>query len=194
MEGARDKMIAHLVQQGITKEEATRAAREHIKDTFDTGHANTWRKLFKREEGETQEEADTRFKQCLLTTAHMLQKEDIVGHVHLTDNFGYEDEHLTPGMGNTPIKEMVETLKQHGYKGRMIAEPGAQDEGFAHEAMTGAWAAVGSPIYRTSWTDVEDSYFGRTRTPTYMVGRYVPTEEYRGVERGAPFWTGLGLE
>ena len=78
----------------------------------------------------------------------------------------------------------------------MIAEPGAQAQDQLYSAMTGAWGTLAnSPVYHSfKWTDIEDSYFGRTRSPQYIVCKYAPSDEYRGVDKGAPFWSGVGLE
>ena len=32
--------------------------------------------------------------------------------MHLTDNFGFSDEHLYPGQGNVPFKQLFEALKE----------------------------------------------------------------------------------
>ncbi len=198
---ARREMVNELKRRNITGMEAQRIANEHIKATFDIGHAYTWKKFFKSRPGESYEETEKRFKKWLLNEVDRLNKEGIIGHVHLADNLGYFDEHLTPGMGSAPLKEFVKKLKESGFKGKIIAEPGAQAQGELYDAMTGGWKeVVTSPMYRIGrrrelgWTEIENSYFGRTRTTSYMAGKYVPSEEYRGVEKGAPFWVGLGLE
>ena len=194
--GSRKDMVEALKARHISETEAKKIAEEHIKATFDVAHANTWRKFFKWKEGETPESHNKRFNEWLIKEVKNLNKEGIIGHIHLSDNFGYFDEHLTPGQGNTPLKEFVKEMKKSGFKGEMVAEPGAQGQGFIHEAMTGAWEHLAtSPIYRTSkWTDVQDSYFGQTMSPVRIVGKYVPSQEYLGIEKGAPFWSGIGLE
>lgn len=192
----RKKMAEILEQRGMSRGEAEDVAKEHIKATFDVGHAYTWKKFFKKEPGESFEEAEKRFNKWMLEEVDKLNKEGIIGHVHLSDNFGYYDEHLTPGTGSAPLKEFVEKMRKAGHMEPMIAEGGAQSKEEYYQAMTGGWRALSSsPIYRTSrWTDIEDSYFGRVGSPTYIVGKYAPSQEYLGTEKGAPFWTGLGLE
>lgn len=191
---SREQMAKMLEKRGVKDPE--KVAADHIKATFDIGHAYTWKKFFKTKEKESEEERDKRFNKWLLGEVDKLNKEGIIGHVHLSDNFGYYDEHLTTGEGSAPVKEFVKKMKEAGFKEPMIAEWGAQAEQDAHEVMTGAWAHLGTtPLYRTSrWTDIEDSYLGRTSAPYRIVGAYAPSEEFRGVEKGAPFWTGLGLE
>lgn len=194
---ARKEMTKRLVtDRGMVESEAKKIAEDHIKATFDIGHAYTWKKYFKREKDETREHYEERFNDWIEDQVEDLAKKGIIGHVHISDNFGYYDEHLTPGQGSVPLKKFIEKLEHADLTNPMIAEPGAQAQDQIYGAMTGAWGALASsPIYRTfKWTDIEDSYFGRTRSPGYIVGKYAPSEEYRGVEKGAPFWSGVGLE
>ncbi|MDP2909142.1 MAG: hypothetical protein Q8N77_05030 [Nanoarchaeota archaeon] len=194
---ARKKMADNLVRErGFSGSDANKIAGDHIKATFDVGHAYTWKKFFQVERGEGPEDTEKRFNKWLLKEVDKLTEEGIIGHVHLSDNFGYYDEHLTPGMGSAPLKDFVEHLKKAGHMEPMIAEGGAQSKEEYYQTMTGGWKHLASsPIYRTAkWTDIEDSYFGRTASPTYIVGQYAPSQEYTGIEKGAPFWTGLGLE
>ena len=193
----RKEMAKELVdRRGIPQEEAEKIASNHIKSTFDIGHAHTWKKFFKAEHGESFEDTEKRFNNWLMKEVDKLNEAGIIGHVHLSDNFGYYDEHLTPGMGSAPLKDFVKKMREAGHMDPMIAEGGAQSREEYYQTMTGGWKHLASsPIYRTSkWTDVEDSYFGRTTSPTYMVGKYVPSQDYMGSEKGSPFWSGLGLE
>ena len=70
-------------------------------------------------------------------------QEGIIGHVHIADNFGYYDEHLTPGEGNVPVEEFMKEVVKAGLKDKMVIEPGAQGEGESiYGSMFGAWAKV----------------------------------------------------
>jgi len=162
-------------ERGISQSKADQIAADHIKATFDIGHANTWKKFFK---GKPED-----FNKWMKEQVADLQKEKIIGHVHLSDNFGYYDEHVTPGEGTAPIKEFVEKLQKDKFKGAMIVEPGGQPEGQIFSALKGAWRALSSPAYRLdtagmAWTDVDQSYFGRTGSPTYVVGDYAPSKDW----------------
>lgn len=173
---SREVMAKNLQEnRGISQPEANKIAADHIKATFDVGHANTWKKYFKG--------SDKDFQKWMTDQVENLQKEGIIGHVHLSDNFGYYDEHLAPGEGNVPIKQLTEKLEKYGYKGKFIAEWGAQPEAQSFRVMTGAWNTLSSPVYKLdptsiSWTDVEGSYFGRTGSPTYLVGDYAPSKDW----------------
>ena len=178
---ARKKMVAELRDRGMGGSQAEKVAKEHIKATFDVGHANTWKKFFKRDPGESLEQSDKKFKNWMVKQTEELQKEGIIGHVHLSDNFGYYDEHLAPGEGNVPIKELIEKLEKHGYKGKTIVEWGAQTP----EQSFRVWSntlGLSSSTYKMdgnwSWTDVQGSYFGRTGSPTYLVGEDVPSKDW----------------
>jgi len=186
---SRNTMVQKLKTKGVNEDEAKKIASDHIKATIDIGHANTFRKYFQG--------TDEEFKKWLMQEMKELARDGIIGHVHLTDNFGYDDEHLTIGEGNTPIREFIDEIKKEGYKGVMIAEVGGQPEGKLHEAMLGSWRSLNSPVYRIdpggtgmSWNDFGSYSFGRTTNPFSIVGEYSPSEEFKG----SPFYSGLGLE
>jgi sugar phosphate isomerase/epimerase len=170
-------------ERNMGKSEAKKVADEHIKATFDIGHANVWRRFFKEEKGETIEQTNERFNEWLLKQVDDLNKNNIIGHAHLSDNFGYQDEHLTLGEGSAPVAEFIQKMKKAGLKEPMVVEYGAQAEG--ESAMLGAWSKmVNSPMYRVdgikqTWSDVEHSgYFGRTSSPTFITGNYGPSKEW----------------
>ncbi len=177
---ARDKMAEDLAV-AYGKEEAERLAKDHIKATFDVGHAYTWRKFFEKKPGETMEQADKRFNKWLAGQVKELTDEGIIGHVHVSDNFGWADEHVTPGEGRVPIKDFIEQIKKAGIK-NVIVEPAHQD----YKAMLGGWKEFGSSIYsvsvpgvtRDSWTDIQHSYFGKTGVPNYIVGEFAPSKDW----------------
>lgn len=178
------KAMAEKLKKDYGKKEADKIAADRIKATFDIGHANTWKKYFKEEDP-----TGKKFKKWLLGEVKQLQKEGIIGNIHLTDNFGFEDEHLTPGQGNAPIEEFLEEIKKEGYKGKFVVEPGAQteQEGGIFTALTGAWGYLAkSPIYRTaggaaqSWSDVSGGYLSQLGTTRYVQGTYLPSKESWG--------------
>lgn len=187
---SRDEMIAQLKdpkgRYQYSEEDAKKIAKEHIKATFDIGHANTWKKYFQGTEEE--------FNSWLKSQVSQLTKEGIIGHVHVTDNFGYYDEHLAPGEGSAPIQEFAKELEKQGYKGPLIVEGGPQPEGEEYTVLTEAFRTLQSPIYRIdglsqTWSDIQHSYFARTSgTPSYLVGEeYVPSKDWT-------LWTEAPLE
>jgi len=194
---SRKKMVDMLTgpQYKYDKKKAEQIAKERIKATFDIGHVNTWRQFFERKEGESMEQRDKRFNKWVINESKKLAKEGIIGHIHLSDNFGFDDEHVTPGQGNAPIKEFIEEMKKAGLK-KFIVEPGSFNP---TTALPDTWSFLGSPVYRvgrpgmpTSWSEIHHSYFGRTARPYHIVGDFGKgiSEDYVG----SPFYTGLPLE
>lgn len=184
IETSRDVMTSRLMKQGIEEKEAKKIAVDHIRGTFDVGHMNFWRKYFKASDPNDPAKADKEFRQWVDKEIEELAKNDIIGNVHLSDNFGYHDEHLAPGEGNTPIESFAEKLEKYGYKGKYIGEPGGQKEGFYHTAWTGALNTLQSPVYRVNgnyarWNDLEHSYFGSVpQSPGFLVGDIVPSKDW----------------
>lgn len=167
-----------------SEEEAQKLAKEHIKATWDTGHAFIWKKYFKG--------SDEEFKQWYLDKAKEWKEKEIIGHVHVSDNFGWEDEHVIPGQGIAPIKEFIQLMRDKVEKGEIdvIVEPAHQD----YRALLGGWRLFGSSIYgtafgrRDSWADVERSYFGRTAPPYFLYGETAPDPE------SWTLWSGQRME
>jgi sugar phosphate isomerase/epimerase len=157
---------------------AKQLAENHIKATFDVGHAYTWRKYFEGDPNKTMEENDKDFNNWLFKQVDMLNKSGVIGEVHVSDNFGWEDEHVTPGQGKAPIKEFVDRMKKAGLKD-LIVEPAHQD----YRAMLGGWREFGAPVYgaapnQQKWSDIQFSYFGRTRRPYFVFGDYAPSQDF----------------
>jgi endonuclease/exonuclease/phosphatase family metal-dependent hydrolase len=176
--------------KGISRGEAEKLAADHIKATLDTGHLNMWKKFWQEDPHLNKEQNETKFKEWYLQQVESLAKEDMVGNVHLADNYGYQDDHLSPGQGNAPIKEVVAILKKHGYDSAMTVEPGADattDLSDFHGLMK-TWRHFGSSIYGMAggggaqipqkWTDVQYSYFGQNRPPYFVFGPYAPSNDW----------------
>ncbi len=188
---SRKEMVNMLRGKGTSESEAKRLAETHIKATLDLGHMNLWRKYFKG--------SDKDFDKWMLDQTEDLAKSKIIGNVHLADNFGYQDEHLAPGQGNTPIKEMVKILKKHDYKGAYTVECGSSattDVSYFHGLMK-TWEYLGSPVYSmgaardglppAQWQNVQHSYLGQTYPPSFVFGTYSPSNEWT-------MWSGVPME
>ena len=186
---SRNAMVKEIMDNqekfGITsREEAEGLAKERIKATWDTGHAFIWKKYFKG--------SDEEFKSWYLQKAKEWKEAGIMGHVHVSDNFGWEDEHVIPGQGIAPIKEFISLIRDKVDKGEIdvIVEPAHQD----YRALLGGWRVFGSSIYgtsfgkRDSWVDLERSYFGRTAPPYFLYGETAPDPE------SWTLWSGQRLE
>lgn len=193
---SRKKMAEQLMQQGVPESEALHKANQHVTATIDTGHVNMWRKYWQGNPNKTIEENDREFDKWIVGKVGEMAKAGIVGHVHLVDNFGYQDDHLAPGEGNAPIEKMVKALKDNGYKGELIIEPGADwttDASGFHSVMK-AWKLFGSPVYGTGsglssrgWGRVGYEHLGAAQPPYFVFGTYSPSEDWT-------LWSGVPLE
>lgn len=183
---------------GVSKEEAEKLAERHIKATIDTGHINLWRKYWQDDPRKTREQNDEAFKKWAISSIESLAKEGMVGNIHLADNYGYHDDHLAPGQGNSPIREIIERVKKYGYDKAITVEPGADastDLSDFHGLMK-TWRFFGSPVYGMgfrgvgvpqSWADVQYSFFGQNKPPYYIFGGYAPSNDWT-------LWSAVPLE
>ncbi|RMF54651.1 hypothetical protein D6745_04630 [Candidatus Woesearchaeota archaeon] len=179
--GARKKMV-EMLKDKVGEARAKELAKRHIKATLDTGHTYLWKKFFKG--------SDKEFNKWYVEQISDLAKSGVLGHVHVTDNFGYADEHVPPGQGDIPLKEVIAKLKEHGFKD-VIVEPAHHD----YRAHLGGLKTFGSPIYAVHrrgepsyrWQDVEHSYFGQANPPNFIFGPYSPSEDWT-------LWSGVRLE
>jgi sugar phosphate isomerase/epimerase len=196
VEGSREKMTQMLKQQGVSENEAERRAKEHITATFDTGHLNMWRKYWKGDDQKSLKDNDEDFNKWLVDKVDQMSKRGVIGHVHLVDNYGYHDDHLAPGEGNTPIRAMIKTLKKNGYKGDLIVEPGADyttDVSGFHSVMK-TWRHLDLPVYGTgtgvsaqNWGQVGYGFFGQNQPAYFVFNPYTPSEDWT-------LWSGVQLE
>lgn len=119
----------------------------------------------------------------------------LVKHVHITDNFGYEDSHLVPGWGNAPIKEMLKELEKKGYKGKMILEAGgaeemwAQTKGVTPHPFSPSLTYTKTPLYETQpmgerWTEFTDE-FSKMYSPEFPTARSPVYEGYNIINYGS---------
>ena len=157
VEKSRERLVKHLVGKGMKEDKAQTFAAEKVGVTFDVGHVNIVKgKGFGDDE-------------ILRQTKVLTEDKTMVKHVHLTDNFGYADSHLVPGMGNVPIKSIMEELEKTGRLDEMrkIAECGGIVQHFKKVPHSMTLASMGSPIYgmknAPTWgqaMDFSGSYFG----------------------------------
>lgn len=143
---------ALMKEKKLNSTEAKKVAEQMIGATFDVGHLNMSRK-----HGFTKEE--------LAKEAAAVGK--YVNKVHLTDNFGNQDTHLAPGMGNVPFELLLDALGDEGKKAVKINEIGGYTMNFGKIAYGETLAAFGSPIYSSGqgpyWsqtTGFQQSYSG----------------------------------
>jgi|GEM_PF-1538357 len=154
---ARERLAKDLVKKKhMSKSEAKKLAEKLIGVTWDVGHINLLKQY-----GFDDKKLLEEFKE--------LNKKGVIKHVHITDNFGYEDSHLAPGWGNVPIKEYLKELEKKGYFGKFVIEAGGAEQ--MHQETKGivpmpygpTLAYFGSSIYSAlpqgeRWTDFVDEF------------------------------------
>jgi len=121
-----------VAEKHISQKEAEKLAEKFIGATWDVGHINMIRgKGFEAKDvvGETEKIAP------------------FVKHVHLSDNFGYEHTELPMGMGNVPIKDIMQKLGKEGFDAKKIIEAGQWWQHFKTPPLRETLEAFGSPIY-----------------------------------------------
>ena len=89
-----DKLVK---EKNLSRSEAGKIAEKLIGATWDVGHISQLKK-FGYSDKQIAEEAR--------------QIAPVVKHVHITDNFGFNDTHLPPGMGSVNIKEQIQEIKK----------------------------------------------------------------------------------
>ncbi len=136
IEESKKKFVKKAQSQGISESQAESIADKLIGATWDVGHINMLRKY-----GYGKEEIIKESEKI----APMLKK------VHLSDNFGMEHTELPMGMGNVPIKEIMEKLGKEGFEAKKIVEAGNWWQHFSQQGKIpptmATLEAFGSPLY-----------------------------------------------
>ncbi|MEM4702926.1 MAG: sugar phosphate isomerase/epimerase [Candidatus Pacearchaeota archaeon] len=134
IEESRKKFIEKAVNEGYSYDKARQIAENLIGATWDVGHAFMLKK-------------------------HGYEKEEIIEEtgaiapfvkfVHLTDNFGFEDTHLPPGMGEVPFKELLKELEKAGKLKQVIEAGGLLNLGreAGRVILPATLEALGPPAY-----------------------------------------------
>jgi hypothetical protein len=162
---SKHKFAQRLInEKGLSKEAAQKKADEVIGMTLDVGHLNISKK-----QGFTDKD--------LLKEMEQIAK--YVKHVHLTDNFGFSDSHLPPGMGNVPFKEMLERLDKEGFKGRKIVEAGGYVQQFGQSPYMPSLEAFGSPIYQNGKSPYWNQTLGFQQGYFSGYGEMLPQNNYQ---------------
>jgi len=158
-----DKLVE---RERISKERAREIANKLIGATWDIGHINIL-----RAGGYTEEEIVKETEKIA----------PFVKHLHITDNFGFSDTHLPPGMGNVPVQKMLAKIEQLGIspeKIRGIIEAGGFVKEFKESPFLYALESLGSPLYTMKapyWAQAREIY------SPYMIGygEMLPEEHFK---------------
>jgi hypothetical protein len=132
VEKARQKFVEIAKKEGIDESRAREIAAKLIGVTWDVGHINMMRK-YGYESKDIVKESEKIAK--------------LVKHVHLSDNFGMEHTELPMGMGNVPVKEILQKLGKEGFDAKKIIEAGNWWQHFRTPPFKETLEAFGSPIY-----------------------------------------------
>jgi hypothetical protein len=135
VEASREQFIKKAVEENkLSEGDAKKIAEKLIGATLDVGHMNMLRK-YGYSEKDIIEEAK--------------RISPVIKHVHLSDNFGFEHTELPMGMGNVPMKEMMEKLGQKGFDAKKIIEAGQWWQHFKTSPFQASVEGLGAAMYTT---------------------------------------------
>ncbi len=147
IEAARKAFVERAMKEGVGADRAKAAAEKLIGVTWDYGHVNMLRKYGFPEKFVVEETAKVA---------------EYVKKAHLTDNFGFADSHLPPGMGNIPYKQALAELEKKGIKVPQIVEASGLVQHFKTNPHPYVLEALGSPLYSYMaapyWNQARASY------------------------------------
>jgi len=148
VEASRKQFVKKAVEEKkMGESEAKKVAAKIIGATLDVGHMNMLRKY-----GYTEEE--------IVKEAERIAP--LIKHVHLSDNFGFEHTELPMGMGNVPMKDIMEKLGKKGFDAKKIIEAGQWWQHFKTSPLQPTLEGLGSPIYAKGvapyWNQVPGFY------------------------------------
>lgn len=146
---SREQFVKKAVEEGISEGQAKKQAEKLIGATWDVGHINMLRK-FGYEEKDIIKESE--------------KVAPFVKHVHLSDNFGFEHTELPMGMGNVPLKEIMEKLGKKGFEARKIIEAQHWWQHFQTPPFQEVLESTDTPLYSMkmspSWSQAPGLYQG----------------------------------
>ena len=145
IEASREKFVEKMKERGYSESKAREIAEKMIGVTWDIGHINMFRRY-----GYTPEQIKVELEKI----------KPFIKHVHLTDNFGFTDSHLPPGMagiGEDIFREIGELIKEKGLKAAVEAP--TLITAFGESPHYATLEAFGSPLAYLAYS-----------IPTYFAG------------------------
>ncbi|MEM2369140.1 MAG: hypothetical protein QXS77_02525 [Candidatus Pacearchaeota archaeon] len=138
IEESKKEFIKAAQKEGYSYDKAKSIADKLIGATWDVGHINLLKKHGYAGK-ELKEEITKETKKIA----------PFVKFVHLTDNFGFEDTHLAPGMGEVPFKEVLKELEKAGKLKHAIEAGGLLTMGAPGGKLIfpSTLEALGPPLY-----------------------------------------------
>lgn len=175
----------------ISVKEAKELSEKHVAGTFDTGHLAMWYKHFKPDLPEAQRLKE--FNKWFMEQVDKIADAKVVGGIQVVDSHSGEHGHLPPGQGIFPVVEATKRFQEKGFKGFIVSE-GHDEETFGQGRIrTKLWEKMGGKIGQgyfgqpAAWGHIAPSYFGKTYSPKFMFGSYVPSNDFR-------LWSEVPLE
>jgi len=184
----------NFFQKGLSEQQAQEQAKEHIKGVFDTSHLGMWLRNFRPDLPweKRVDEFNKWFTKEVELIAEVNKKEQIIGAIQAVDSATGAHAHLPPGQGILPVFEAVKILKEKGgFKGFLVSE-GHEEEKFGEgRILMKAWEKFGGHLensgYRPSgaggpplmWNRINNAYFGKTYSPSFIFGSYAPSNEFK---------------
>jgi len=163
VEESRKQFVKKAVESGkISESEAKSQAERLIGATWDVGHINMLRKF-----GATE-------KEIIQETEKIAP---FVKHIHLSDNFGFEHTELPMGMGNVPLKEMMEKLPEKDVK--KIIEAGQWWQHMQTSPLKESFEGLGSPMYVTGTGPFWNQSLGLQQNYFTGYGQMLPQMNYQ---------------
>lgn len=154
---------------GLNEKNAKKKADKLIGMTFDVGHLNLQKKY-----GYSDDDLQKEFAE--------MAKNGNLKHLHLTDNFGHHDSHLSPGMGNVPFKKYYEEMKKQGYKPEkidQIVEAGGIVNQFGMMPHPYAVESLGGSVYANNQSPYWNQAVGFQQGYMSGYGEMLPQGHYQ---------------
>jgi len=161
---SRKQFVEKAKEKGMGQGQAENIAEKLIGATWDVGHINMLRKQgFKEEDIVRETEKIAPY----------------VKHVHLSDNFGMEHTELPMGMGNVPMKEIMEKLGQKGFEAKKIIEAGNWWQHFQTPPINETLEGLGSPMFVTGGPPYANQSLGFYQNYSSGYGMMLPSNNYQ---------------
>ncbi|MBU2616987.1 MAG: hypothetical protein KKB79_03345 [Nanoarchaeota archaeon] len=167
---SRDSFIVNAMKSKkeggleMSEDVARKQAEKLIGATWDVGHINML-----RGQGYSSEEIVKETEKVA----------PYVKHVHLSDNFGMEHTELPMGMGNVPLKEMMEKLGKKGFEAKKVIEAAHWWQHMKNSPFQESLEGVGSPVYQMDmapyWNQAGGLYQGYM---SGLDGAWLPQTNY----------------
>ena len=165
VEASRNEFVQNAVaSKKLSESEAKKVAEKLIGATWDVGHINMLKK-----QGFEDKDIISESKKIA----------PYLKHVHFSDNFGLEHTELPMGMGNVPLKEIMEKLGQKGFEAKKIIEASGWWQHFRSSPVRETFEYIGSPIYSEGVAPYWNQNIGFQQGYGGDMGIYLPQINYQ---------------